>query len=555
MTFKKPLFFCSLFLLAFVLYRCAQVVPLTGGDKDTKPPVLLLALPLNKSVNVPPQKVKIVFTFNEFISGQAISQKLMINPLISETPDVTISGKTLTVEFEKPLFPNTTYFLQFGNAVTDIHEGNAFPDLNYIFSTGPVLDSASITGKVSYALSKKPVADISVMLYKNLNDSAPRTSVPDYITKTDEKGNYFLSAIKPGIYKVMAVNDKNKNQLYDLSEAFAFLNAPVEINKDTVNFDLSTAKTSQFFIKKKIQAFWGYNKYVLNDTFPNAYIITEKSIDTDNYLYEMRNDTLEIYYKNLYSRNFDFVLKNEKESYDTISLAIPEKMKVDSTIDKALKKISLRTEKSSYGVKHDDVLLNFSVPIKNIEPAKCLLLKDTVKEIPVFTSENSNEEGTLVTTYLPSYKKRLTNKLVPQKSYVLLFLPSAIQTFWGTYNTDTLKTTFKTFATDEMGSLQVKLVLHDTIKNYVLEVLNEKGIVVRTCSGANKKDVAQLFYNLPAGDYLLRLTDDKDQNRKFSPADYLKNKQPETVYFYDKPVKIPAGWDVETEWKIIDQKK
>ncbi len=555
MIFKKPFALISLCVAALVLYRCAQIVPLTGGAKDAKGPELLLVLPLNKSTHVPVKNLKIVFKFNEFITGQGLAQKLIINPVMQEMPEVTTSGKTLTVTFYKDLLPNTTYFLQFGNALTDIHEGNPYADLNYIFSTGPVLDSAYITGKVTYALSKKPVADVSVMLYSNLNDSAPLKSNPDYVTKTNETGKYFLSAIKPGVYKVMAVSDKNKNQMYDLSEAVGFLNAPVEINRDTVDFNLSTAKSERLFIKKKIQAFWGYNKYVLNDTFPNSYIITEKSIDTDNYNYELRNDTLEVYYKNLYDRNFDFVLKNEKTSYDTLSLPIPAKAKVDSTIQKALKKLSVRSEKTSYGAKHEDVLLNFSVPVKNIVAEKCILFKDTVMEAPVFTSENSNEEGTLVTTYLPLYKKRLTNKLIPQKTYTLMFLPAAIETFWGTFNADTLKTTFKTFAADEQGSLQVKLVLDDSIKNYVLQVLTEKGIVVRECSGANKKDVLQVFYNLPAGDYLLRLTDDADQSRKFSPADYGKSKQPESVYFYDKPVKIPAGWDVETEWKIISLQK
>jgi len=551
MIFKRYFILIGICLAIFFLSRCAQVIPLSGGARDTKAPVLISVLPPDKTTNISVDKVKIVFKFDELVAAQSISQKLIINPLAAELPEVTASGKTLTVVFEKPLAPNTTYFLQFGNSVVDIHESNPYPNLSYMFSTGPVIDTAFITGKVVDALSQKPAADVSVMLYKNLADSAPLTVGPDYITRSDEKGNYFLSAIKPGSYKVMAIADKNKNRLYDVSEAVGFPGRPMQISNDTLNLELSAAETDRLFIKKKIHAFWGYHKYVLNDTFPDAYIITEKSIDTDKYLYEMRNDTLEVYYKELYRRNFDLVLKNGTKTYDTIQLEIPAKAKVDSSLEKGLLKLNVRTERSTYHVKHDEVILNFNVPVKRVLTGKCVLLRDTVKETPLFTPENLNENGALVTTFLPTYARRLLNKLLPQRTYALLILPGALETFWGTFNRDTLKATFKTAAADEYGNLKVKLNLPDSMKHYLLQLLHEKGNVLKESAGTNKNDLFELFYNLPAGDYLLRLVDDSDQNQKFSPGRYFTHTQPEPVYLYNKPVKIPAGWDVEMDWKII----
>jgi uncharacterized protein (DUF2141 family) len=548
MPYRKVLVGVLFFLIVFICYRCAQVVPLTGGAKDTTPPELISVIPSNRSTNVPVKNSTIIFKFNEMVTLQNLSQKMIINPLTSEMPEVVASGKTVIVKFEKELQPNTTYFLQLGNAVVDLHENNPYADLSYIFSTGPLIDSAYITGKAIYSLSQKPVPEISVMLYKNLADSVPLVGKPDYSTRTNDKGEYFLSAVKPGRYKVIAFDDKNKNQQYDLAEAMDFVAKPVEIDHDTVDFEISTPETEKVFIKKKLQAFWGYNKYVLNDTFPNSYIITEKSIDADKYAYETRNDTLEVYYRDLYARKFEFMLKNEQLTFDTITLNIPAKTAVDSSIEKGLKKVSMRSEKSTYGAKHDDVVLNFSIPVKGISADKCVLLWGKESTVPVFAKERANEENSLVTTFLPQYKQRLLNVLMPQNTYTLMLLPGSVETFWGVRNGDTLRMSFKTFSEDDIGSAQVKLALADSIKSYVLQLLNAKNAVVREASGANKKDITHSFYNLPAGDYSLRLIDDRDQNGKFSPVSYQKKLAAEKVIFYDKPVKIPAGWDVEVNW-------
>lgn len=555
MRIKKVLVCTAIALLVLLCYRCAQVIPLTGGARDTKPPALLSVTPADRSTNVSPHKVKIVFKFDELISAQGATQKLIINPIIPEIPEIEARGKILTLSFDKALDPNTTYFLQFGNSVVDIHESNPYPNLSYLFSTGPTIDSAYITGKVMHAFTKKPVPDVSVMLYRNAADSAPLLTAPDYITRSDADGKYFLSAIKSGKYRVIAVADKNKNRLYDISESLGFLNEMIEITRDTVDLLMSTTESDRVFIKKKLQPFWGYNRYVLNDTFPEVYMITEKSIDDGNYRYETRNDTLEVYYKELYDRKFDMVFKNGKESFDTLQINIPGKARVDSSLEKGTRKVSVRTERTAYSAKKDPVILNFSLPVRNIDAAKCVLKKDATGEKPVFTQEEANEEGNLVTSFLPVYARRLTNTLVPSSVYTLTVLPGAVETFWGSTNADTLRSMFKTLGADELGSLQVKLEVPSAVKSYVLQVLNEKGNVLKEVISANKNTNTHFFYNLPAGDHTLRLVDDADQNKKFSPASYLKGRQAEDVHLYDKTIKIPAGWDVETEWKLILKEK
>lgn len=546
---RKPLLLVLL-LLALVLYRCAQVIPLSGGPRDTIPPALLSVSPANKSTNLPTRGLTIVFKFNELIAAKNASQKLIINPQVEEMPEVSTNGKTLTVTFEKELQANTTYLLQFGNSVVDIHEGNPYPNLSYLFSTGPTLDSSYVTGKAVFALSGKPAPDMQVMLYKDLSDSAPMRGRPDYITRTDESGNYFLSAIKPGKYRLVAIADKNKNQQYDLSEAIGFASELVDVQDDTLDLKVSTADAGRLFVKKKLQPFWGYNKYVLSDTFPNAYIISEKALDTDRYEYETRSDTLEVYYRGIYDTRFTFVVKDGKQAFDTVSVQVPGRSEVDTSVARGTRKIGVRTEKSVYGSRHDEVVLSFSVPLEEVLADKCVLLMDSIAGPPRFTSEKANEEGNLVTTFHPLYKKRLASKLEPGHKYTLLILPGAVKTYWGTMNTDTLSVVFKTLPADEVSNLQVKLGLPGGIESYVLQLLNSKEQLVAARSGSRSDTHAVWFYNLAAGDYSLRLIDDEDQDQKFSPASYVNKQQPERVFFYEKKITLPAGWDVDAEWKL-----
>lgn len=543
--FFSFIFFCCLIV---TLSRCAQIVPLTGGEKDKKPPVLVSITPADRSVNQPVHKMQVVFKFDEMITAQSVSQKMMINPVLPEMPEVTVAGKTLTLTFDKELQPNTTYFIQLGNSVADLHEGNVFPDLHYMFSTGAGLDTGNITGSITDALWQKPRAGVSVMLYSDLSDSVALRLKPDYYTRSDEKGNYYLSAIKPGQYRLLALDDKNKNQQYDIGEPCGFPENRLRIKNDTQNILISSPGPSNAFIKKKLQPFWGFQRYILNDTFPDAYIITEKGIDNDKYSYELRNDTLEVYYRAMYGSRLEYVFKKGNSPFDTVTIDIPSKATVDSSIMKG-PKMSARTEKPVYGVKHDDILLDFTFPVKDIKTEGAFLIMDGKSEKLQLTSESSNEEGNLVTTFLPAFKKRLLNTLSPGKSYKIMFTPGVILDYWGIPNKDTMRISFKTYAADETGKLLLKMQRTDSASAYVVQLLNEKNSIVKEFSGT-KKEATHEFYNLLPGSYSLRLIMDKDKNRKFTPSDHLKNKKEEPVFYYQKPIKIPAGWDVEADWML-----
>ena len=566
MILKKLSFiFNSLLIIAF-FSRCAQIGVLSGGNKDKSPPQLLSVEPRDTSVNIPIHKFTITFKFDEMIDIKSVSQSLTINPYMDNKPNVTVNGKKMFVRFDEELQPNTTYQLQFGNSLGDVHENNKYKNLTYIFSTGSIIDTNTISGKTVDALTLNPIKDVSVMLFSDLSDTAVTRSKPDYLVKTDSVGNYFLSAIKLGTYQIIAIADKNKSKTYDAGEAIGFKHTPLIITgKDTVDFIMSTPKSNNSFIKKKIQSFWGYHKYILSDTMPDAYIILledssknpERMADKDKIAYETRNDTLEVYYKGIYDTELKYTVKRNQTIIDTIKLEVPNQPKVDSTINKNGKKIHAGVSKKTYGSSNDDVYINFSFPIlNNIDTSECLLLYDKITEKAFITPENKNESKNLVTTYLPAYKRRLLNKLQGDKAYTLMFLPNCITNYWGKANIDTLRITFKTYSNDDIGSLKLNLSIPDSIHNYIIQLLGSRGDVLNEYSGTAKKENIITFYNLSAADYSLRFINDVDANKKFTPANFTTHTQPEDVFIYDKPIKVSAGWDIETNWEInIPSKK
>lgn len=526
--------------------------PLTGGEKDLTPPKLENVEPKNRSVNISPEHVKIEFTFNERIDVKTVMKSLIVNPSVTELPDVRAVGKKMIVEFNDPLKPNTTYQLQFGNSIGDVHENNKYKSLSYIFSTGPTIDSNTLSGSTSWALSLNRAKDISILLFSNLSDTAPLKTKASYYTKTDSAGNYSLSAIKRGTYQIIALADKNSNGNYDLGEGVGFIGRPVEIDgKDTAVMTMSTPKGNKSFIKKKAQAFWGLHRFILNDTLPGAYILfDDKKADAKHISYETRNDTLEVYYKGIYDTRLTLYFKNKNTAFDTVSLEVPKQSKVDSTVNKFSKRILASASKKNFGVDNDDVFFNFSLPVIKIDSSKCYLIHDSTYEKPLFTQEESNLQNRLVTPYLPSYKRRLKNKLLQDKNYTMVFYPGSITNYWNVTNGDTIKAGFKTLLNEDIGTIKIKFNLPEPIHDYVLQLMDAKGGIVATYEGVNQKKNETTFYNLPAADYSLRLIDDADANKKFSAADYYKKTQAEDVYYYTKPLKVPAGWDVEADWNF-----
>ncbi|HLN73992.1 MAG TPA: Ig-like domain-containing protein, partial [Prolixibacteraceae bacterium] len=177
------------FYLIFTTSCANQGMP-TGGVKDTIPPVLLRTDPSLRSTNFKGSGLR--FTFDEFIISDEISEKLVISPPMKKKPLVKMKGKTLILEFQEGLKKESTYSLDFKDAVVDNNEKNPIKDFRFSFSTGATFDSLRVAGYVKDALSQEPVDKVLVMLYRTKDYKAFTDSIPDYIGTTNKEGLFMI---------------------------------------------------------------------------------------------------------------------------------------------------------------------------------------------------------------------------------------------------------------------------------------------------------------------------------------------------------------------------
>lgn len=241
MRLKSALFLMTcIFLGSFLSYLgmgCAQIGAPTGGTKDTLAPRLMKAIPTENKVQF--KGNKIVFTFDEYIDLQEVQSNVLVSPLTKFNPQIDAKLKTVTVKFKDSLLPNTTYSINFGDAIKDVNEGNPFKNFTYVFSTGNYIDSFGLKGKIVMAETGLPDSSMVAMLYKNLADSAVKKLKPDYIARLKGDGSFAFRNLPAGQFNLFALKDGDGSKNYNnKEEVFAFNNQSININSNNAAVSL-----------------------------------------------------------------------------------------------------------------------------------------------------------------------------------------------------------------------------------------------------------------------------------------------------------------------------
>ncbi len=219
------------------LSGCAQIGIPTGGPKDSLPPRLVNASPALKSTNVTGNKI--TFSFDEYIEVKEAQANVIVSPQPKNNPVIEYRLKTVTVKLKDTLLPNTTYAINFGNAIADINEGNVLRDFTYVFSTGKTIDSLTLGGTVALAETGKTDSTLLILLYRNAPDSAVTKRKPDYITRSDGSGRFTFNNLPEDDFKVYALKDGDGGKTYNAkTEIFAFANDPVRVSAKTPDISL-----------------------------------------------------------------------------------------------------------------------------------------------------------------------------------------------------------------------------------------------------------------------------------------------------------------------------
>jgi hypothetical protein len=229
----KKLFFYILIILLILKIQvlsigCANIIPPEGGPRDTLPPLLVKASPPDSSKNFTNRQITL--TFDEYITLDDYTKNLIVSPVQENPLGVEPKLRTVVIKFKDTLEPNTTYTLNFGNAIKDYNEGNIARNFTYIFSTGSTFDSLTLSGKVLLAESGKPDSTLIAMLHKSGEDSALMNEKPRYVTRLDSAGNFTFHNLPAGTFYLYGLKmEGSYNYLSPDKQLFAFADTAIII--------------------------------------------------------------------------------------------------------------------------------------------------------------------------------------------------------------------------------------------------------------------------------------------------------------------------------------
>ena len=236
MSYKSVISATALLIISLISIisgpGCANIIPPQGGPRDSIPPVLLKATPVDSTRNFTGNKI--VFTFDEFVDVQAVQENLSVSPSPRINPSVDFKLNTVTVKLKDSLEANTTYSINFGDAIKDYTEGNPIKGFTYTFSTGKYIDSLELTGNVMLAETGKTDSTLIVMLHTSADDSVVVKDKPRYVAKLDSKGNFIFKNLPPKTFYLYALKDEGGTRRYfSDKQLFAFADKPVIVSGKT----------------------------------------------------------------------------------------------------------------------------------------------------------------------------------------------------------------------------------------------------------------------------------------------------------------------------------
>ena len=488
MRFQKGLLFLLFALLivgAITHSGCANIVPPSGGPKDTIPPVLLSATPPNPTLHFGGGKMtgqKIIFKFDEYIDPKDIRTELVVNPLPKVEPITDGHLQLLTIRLKDTLQPNTTYSLNFYRGIKDVNEGNVLKNFTYVFSTGDHIDSGQVAGSVTLATTGKADSSIVVVLHKKFDDSAVVKDRPRYLTKVDTNGRFFFNYVEPGRYAIYAMKDEGGSHKYlSKSQLFAFLDSPITVRVNYGSFIQMYAYSEIPDTKSKSSSSSGNSGS--NGSNKSS---TSKPSKKD------KEKRLQL------SVN---VANNVFDALDTFRMTFTQGLKLfDSTeirfTDENFKEVNLKL----YRWVRDTLNKNF----------------DLYYSWPLDTKFNLILPKTAV---MDSAGRKLLKD-------------------------DTV--TFRTKKDIDYGEIRIRAFNLDLTRKPVL-LMYQGDALKYTFPFGNKKEIRKVLFK--PGDYELRILFDTNGNGRWDPGEFFKkHRQPERIITIRKKFTVKANWDNDWDY-------
>ena len=515
-----------LLVVCMLVVSCAKIIPPDGGEKDTTPPLPVLMVPSNESVNFNSKSVYI--EFDEFVQFNDIYNQLIISPPLEKQVEIKIKRKAVVITFQEELKRNVTYTMSFGEGITDITELNPAANLQYVFSTGNELDSLTFEGRIFDAFTGIAQEGVRVMLYNDLSDTMPRTSKPYYFTQSEKDGTFKFNYLADDEYQLFALKEANRNYLFDdPTEEIAFFDRPIRLGVDTskVLLRLSMETDTNQYVSSWEADSSGFLRIALNTPWNRGSRLIPVGLEPTKAQIWDGGDTL-----------FAWI---DEPSVQDVSWVFSERSYADTIqyVQSQVAKKTLQLAKGAPGAfdMQDSLTLVFQRPIASFLSDSIQVLRDSIAV-----------DGGVALTSNP-FEVKLFGDFEEGVSYDFTILPNAIRSREGWIN-DTLAFQAKVYELSHFGNVLLTLDASEEVSNGILELYNTNGTVVKRLPVGG--EVSFELNRLMPATYKLRLIFDANNNDEWDTVNFDDKAQPERVINLDQDIVVRSNWDMEVDWKL-----
>ncbi len=598
------------FALSLLALSCANIGTPDGGRYDEEPPEVVRSSPDNKATGVKSKKIRIAF--NEYIKLENASEKVIISPPQEEQPNVRAVDKSVRVDLYDTLRANTTYTIDFGDAIVDNNEGNPMGKYTFSFSTGETIDTMEVSGTVLNAEDLEPVKGTLVGLYPKdslWSDTVFTSSPLLRVARTNGSGQFTIKGVKDGTYRAFALTDMDGNYCFSQkSEAIAWDTLTIQTSQkpdlrpDTLWLDTATIDKivmvpfihyypDNLVLLSFLEA--GQDKHILKterltseyftlyftapqDTLPlvrglnfdEACLIPEPSLPLDPITYWIA-DTLAAYAATI-------AVAITYPETDTLGVDLPQTDTLSLVAKNPHSKIMKQRQKQidEWNKQHEKKLRKgkegATADEKN--PYETVFLESkTTPGTSIAPNQNITftytEPIAHVDTALIHFAVfDATDSVYLPEPFLLLPVEGNVRAY--TLYAEWREGTAYQFTADSLAFTGALGTQSKAIKTDIrVKSDNEFGAIFIKLIGGDPNCIVQLldkgdrpiasalaqdgradFFYLKPGDYYMRMFVDRNGNGKWDTGEYASQTQPEEVFYFPKPLTLRALFEVEQEW-------
>ena len=584
----------SLFVVAaaLLLAACASIGRPEGGPRDMTPPVMVSSTPAPGSVNVSNGRIDIVF--DENITLDDPMNKIVVSPPQKKQAQISSNGRRVRITLRDTLRDSTTYTVDLADAVRDLNEGNILDGLAIDFSTGPSIDTLMISGIVFEGRTLEPAQGMIVGVYSTpVADTALTTLPMERITKTNALGRFTIRNLKPGSYRVFAINDLNHDFHWDRSEDIAFLDRDISPSTmaievtdtftDAAGNDSLVTRPATRFLPDDILLTWFNENYkplylvkherpdarrltlemsTRSDSLPQLTLLNtvrvgarldreavlQSSPGLDSLTYWLRDttligsDTLKIAARYLHTDTLD----NITFTTDTLTFALRQP-----------KKKKKRDEETDSAPKLEFV--NIGISSRQPQDLNMPLLFETSTPTASIDSAGFRIEELVDSVWMPVAAKipsppdslqpmRLLTEMTwkPKTKYRVTIDSLAVTDIYGNHNRPFVQEV-STHAIEDYAALFFNIGDLGSDSAIVELLSSDKPVRLEPV----RNGVATFEYVTP-GAYYARLFIDRNHNGRWDTGSVADTVQPEDVFYFSKKLNLKKNWDVEQQWNIYE---